>query len=124
MTGVPTAKFGVEAEGIEQIERLLRGLCRHDFGYMVVSDPVADIDTIHAFDNLAGLIKEHSSFIKESRQYTKTSRMTLSGESLNRSVQYYVELLEILLEKLKLAKAQGMWRVMTYFFSPNPRHNW
>lgn len=119
MTGIPTAKFGVEAQGIEQIERLIRGLYRQDFGYMVISDPVSDADVISAFDDIADLIKDNSSFIKESRQYTRTSRLTLSGESINRSVQYYIELLEILLEKLKLAKAQGMWRVMTYFFSPS-----
>jgi len=118
MTGIPTAKFGVEAQGIEQIERLIRGLYRQDFGYMVISDPVSDADVINAFDDIADLIKDNSSFIKESRQYTRTSRLTLSGESVNRSVQYYIELLEILLEKLKLAKSQGMWRVMTYFFSP------
>ena len=119
MTGIPTAKFGVEAQGIEQIERLIRGLYRQDFGYMVISDPVSDVDVITAFDDIANLIKENSIFIKEARQYTRTSRLILSGESLNMSVQYYIELLEILLEKLKLAKSQGLWRVMTYFFSPN-----
>ena len=120
LTGVPTAKLGVENQGIEQIERLIRGLYRQDFGYMVISDPVSDTDVINAFDDVADLIKDNSSFIKESRQYTRTSRLNLSGETFNRSVQYYIELLEILLEKLKLSKAQGMWRVMTYFFSPNP----
>jgi hypothetical protein len=119
MTGIPTAKIGVEAQGIEQIERLIRGLYRQDFGYMVVSDPVSDADVIKGFDDIANLIRENSIFIKESRQYTRTSRLTLSGESLNTSVQYYIELLEILLEKLKLAKSQGLWRVMTYFFSPD-----
>ena len=119
MSGIPTAKLGVEAQGIEQIERLIRGLYRQDFGYMVVSDPVPDADVIKGFDDIADLIRENSIFIKESRQYTRTSRLTLSGESLNMSVQYYIELLEILLEKLKLAKSQGLWRVMTYFFSPD-----
>jgi hypothetical protein len=119
MTGVPTAKLGVEGHGIEQIERLIRGLYRQDFGYMVIADPVQDTHVIDAFDDVADLIKKNSSLIKETTQYTRTSRLTLGGESLNRSVQYYVELLEILLDKLKLAKAQGMWRVMTYFFSPN-----
>jgi len=120
LTGVPTAKLGVENQGIEQIERLIRGLYRQDYGYMVISDPVSEAGVIDAFDDIADLIKDNSSFIKESRQYTRTSRLSLSGETFNRSVQYYIELLEILLEKLKLSKAQGMWRVMTYFFSPNP----
>lgn len=119
MTGIPTAKLGVEEQGIEQIERLIRGLYRQDFGYMVIADPVQDIDVIDAFDDIASIIRDKSSLIKESRQYTQTSRLTMSGESLNKSVQYYVELLETVLEKLKLAKAQGMWRTMTYFFSPH-----
>ena len=120
MTGIPTAKIGVEEHGIEQIERLLRGLYRQDFGYMVIADPVQDMEVIEAFDDIADIIREKSPLVKESKQYTQTSRVTMTGESLNRSMQYYVELLEILLEKMRLAKAQGMWRTMTYFFSPDP----
>jgi len=120
MTGIPTAKIGVEEQGVEQIERLIRGVYRQEFGYMVIADPVQDSDVIYAFDDIANIIRDKSSLIKEARQYTQTSRVTLSGETLNKSVEYYVELLEILLEKLKLAKAQGMWRTMCYFFSPSP----
>ncbi len=120
MTGVPTAKIGVEEHGIEQIERLLRGLYRQEFGYMVIADPINDIEVINAFDDIANDIREKSPLIKESKQYTQTSRVTVTGESLNRSMQYYIELLETLLEKLQLAKAQGMWRTMSYFFSPDP----
>ncbi len=120
MTGNPTAKFGVEEHGIEQIERLIRGLYRQEFGYMVIADPVRDIDIIDAFDDISNIIRDKSLLVKESRQYTRTSRLSMGTESLNRSVQYYVELLEILLEKLKLSKAQGMWRTMSYFFSPHP----
>lgn len=120
MTGIPTAKYGIEEHGVEQIERLIRGLYRQEFGYMVIADPVQEIETIDAFDDIAEIIRDKSSLIKEERQYTQTSRITMSGETLNRSVQYYTELLEMLLEKLKLAKAQGMWRTMSYFFSPHP----
>ncbi len=120
MTGIPTAKLGIEKHGIEQIERLIRGLYRQNFGYMVVSEPVEDLQVVNTFDDVANLIKEKSSLINETTQYTKTSRLTVNEDTLNRSVQYYVELLEVLLDKLKLAKAQGMWRVMPYFFSPSP----
>ncbi len=119
MTGVPTAKIGVEEHGIEQIERLLRGLYRQEFGYMIIADPVNDIDVIKSFDDIANIIREKSPLIKESKQVSQSSRVTVSGESLNRSVQYYVELLEALLGKLQLAKAQGMWRTMAYYFSPS-----
>ncbi|MEW6586979.1 MAG: DUF87 domain-containing protein, partial [Nitrospirota bacterium] len=120
MTGTPSAKLGVDDHGVEQIERLIRGLYRQEFGYMVIADPVSDGVVITAFDDVAALIREKSALIKEGKQYTQTSRLTLNGEAVNRSVQYYVELLEVLLEKLKLSKAQGMWRTMTYFFSPHP----
>jgi hypothetical protein len=120
MTGMPTAKIGVEERGIEQIERLIRGLYRQEFGYMVIADPVKDNDVVDAFDDVADIIKDKSHLIKESRQYTQTSRVSLSGETTNKSAQYYVELLDIVLEKLKLSKAQGMWRTMCYFFSPSP----
>jgi hypothetical protein len=119
MTGIPTAKIGVEEQGVEQIERLIRGVYRQEFGYMVIADPVQDNDVVNAFDDIANIIRDKSSLIKEARQYTQTSRVTLSGESLNKSVEYYVELLDLLLEKVKLAKAQGMWRTMSYFFSPS-----
>ena len=119
MTGVPSPKIGVEEHGIEQIERLLRGLYRQEFGYMVIADPVNDFDVIDAFDDIANVIREKTPLIKESKQYTQTSRVAITGESLNRSMQYYVELLETLLEKLRLAKAQGMWRATTYYFSPD-----
>lgn len=120
MTGIPTAKLGVEQQGVEQIERLLRGLYRQEYGYMVIADPVLDAEVIDAFDDIADTIKEISPLAKESRQYTQSSRLNVGGESINRSVQYYIELLEILLEKLRLSKAQGMWRTMSYFFSPHP----
>ncbi len=120
MTGIPTAKIGVEEKGIEQIERLIRGLYRQEFGYMVIADPVQDSDVVNAFDDVAEIIKHKSGLITESRQYTQTSRMSLTGETINKSMQYYVELLDLELEKLKLAKSQGMWRTMCYFFSPTP----
>lgn len=120
MTGIPTAKLGTEEYGVEQIERLIRGVYQEDFGYMVVADPIQDNDVVESFDDVADMIRHQSTLIKEAAQYTKTSRLSLSGETLNRSVQYYVELLEILLEKLALGKSQGMWRTMSYFFSPNP----
>ena len=117
MTGIPTAKIGVEEHGVEQIERLLRGLSRQEYGYMVIAEPVQDSEVVHAYDDIANVIREKSPYIKELKQFTQTSRVTLSGETLNRPMQYYVELLELLLEKLRLAKAQGLWRTGAYYFS-------
>jgi len=118
MTGIPTPKLGVEEYGVEQIERLIRGVYQEEFGYMVVAEPVQDIEVVESFDDIASIIRDQSALIKETTQYTKTSRLSTGGETLNRSVQHYVELLETLLDKLEIGKYQGMWRTMSYFFSP------
>jgi len=119
MTGIPTPKFGIEEYGMEQIERLLRGLYRQEFGYMVVSDPIDDQDVIKGFRDISNEIQGFSRLVKVSSQFTKTTRETLSTEELNKQVQNYIELLEITLDKLKIGKSSGLWRTATYFFSPN-----
>jgi len=119
MTGIPTPKLGIEEYGIEQIERLLRGLYRQEFGYMVVSDPIDDREVIEAFNDVSVEIKNYSKIVKVASQFTKTTRETLSSEELNKQVQNYMELLEVTLDKLKLGKSVGMWRTATYFFSPH-----
>ncbi len=100
MTGIPTPKIGMEEYGTYQIERLLRGLYQQEFGYMVICNPIADQEIIRAFEDVSSEIRDKSIFVKESRQYTQTTRLTLSGESLNKEVQYYIELLEIIFDKL------------------------
>ena len=79
MTGVPTPKLGVKENGIEQIERLLRGVSQEDFGYMVIAEPVQDFEVVQAFDDIALLIKDQTALITETRQYVKTSRLSLGA---------------------------------------------
>jgi hypothetical protein len=119
MTGIPTPKLGIEEYGVEQIERLIRGVYQHNFGYMVIAIPITDHEIIETFDNITSEIRNLSAFVKETRQVMATQRVMVSGESINRQAQYYIELLEIVLDKLKLGKAQGMWRTQTYYFSPD-----
>jgi hypothetical protein len=118
MTGIPTPKIGVEEYGIEQIERLLRGLYRQEFGYMVISDPIDDKEVINAFNDISAEIRSYSKLSKIASQFTKTTREILSTEEINKQVQNYLELLEVILNKIKIGKSTGVWRTATYFFSP------
>ncbi len=118
MTGIPTPKIGIEEYGIEQIERLLRGLYRHEFGYMVVSYPIDEEEVINAFNDISAEIRKYSKLGKILSQYNKTTREILSTEENNRQVQNYIELLEVILSKLKNGKSTGLWRTATYYFSP------
>jgi len=119
MTGIPTPKIGVEEYGIEQIERLLRGLYRQEFGYMVISDPIDDKEVINAFYDISAEIRSYSKLSKIASQFTKTTREILSTEEINKQVQNYLELLEVLLNKIKIGKSTGVWRTATYYFSPD-----
>lgn len=118
MTGIPSSKLGIEEYGVEQIERLIRGLYQESFGYMVVATPIEDGEVVAAFDDVTNQSRELSVFVKAMQQFVQTQRLTIAGESINRQAQYYIDLLEIILDKLKLAKALGLWETQAYFFSP------
>jgi len=42
VTGTPTTKVGTEKMGVEQIERLMRGLYGRNWGYMVLASPLEE----------------------------------------------------------------------------------
>lgn len=116
MTGFPTAKIGSEEFGVEQIERLLRGLYGEEYGYMVIAKPIPENAINDSFSKLAKEIKDKSSKIKK----TSAPRGTILGEEiLNRDWKYYIDILEGLLERFQVGKSQGVWKVATYFFSEN-----
>lgn len=119
MTGIPTPKIGCDEYGFEQIERLIRGLYRQKFGYMVISEPIDDRDVVETFNDVSKEIRYYSKTAKVSSQFTKTSREIQSSEDTNKQVQNYIDLLEIALVKLKLGKSNGVWRTASYFFSPD-----
>lgn len=121
MTGIPTPKLGTEQYGVEQIERILRGIYRESFGYLVVAAPVGEQDAVVVFDDVTTRIRELSGLVKETHQRSEPHRgLSVSTESLNRQAQYGVEVLEATLERLKLGKAEGLWRTQTYYFTIDP----
>ncbi len=101
VTGTPTTKVGTEKKGIEQIERLMRGLYGRNWGYMVVASPLEE-------RNVNSL---HNTTLNEMRivMDAQTSAGTESPIA-----DRYMELLKAYLGKAAVGKTQGMWHVATY----------
>jgi len=117
LTGIPSPKTGTENLGIEQIERFIRGMYGDVWGYLVTADPVPDNHIHTTFNDLVSEIKATYPKIKESSTRGSAGQST-TKENLDRSAQYYVELLESLLDRFKKGKSEGMWEINSYFFSP------
>lgn len=106
--GTPTVKVGTEEIGVEQIERLIRGLYGSKWGYMVIAMPVDDQD----------LIKLYNSTLNELRIMADA---TISSAMQSPIAEKYKELLNVFLEKIELGKTQGMWHTAAYFLSQDVR---
>ena len=115
LTGTPTIKtVKKEEEGrVQQIERLLRGLYGHPWGYLVLGQPIPQA-AVGAYTNQ--ILAEITANYPEMKK-TVQRGPTLSQEEVKREVQYYIELLEAYLERLKVGKAQGLWSVQAHLFS-------
>lgn len=116
MSGIPSHKMGTEYFGIEQIERVIRGIYSEEWGYLVIADPIADQEVSNSFNTLISEIQETHPKIKETTTRGSAGQST-TKENIDRSAQYYVELLESLLHRFKIGKTEGMWETSTYFFS-------
>ena len=117
LTGIPTTKIGTEEFGVEQMERFIRGLYGQTWGFLVIADPMDDRVVLQTFDAILSEIRQIFPLIKEN-ETRAAAGMQVTREKLNRSAQYYHELLEALLNQTKNGKIEGMWRITTFFFSP------
>jgi hypothetical protein len=117
LTGIPSPKTGTENIGIEQVERFIRGMYGDVWGYLVIADPVPYNQINTTFNDLVSEIKVTYPKIKESSTRGAAGQ-SITKENLDRSAQYYVELLESLLDRFKVGKSEGMWETSCYFFSP------
>ena len=108
ITGIPMDKSGVDGgKGVEQIERLIRGLQGDRWAYMVMAEPVERAGVNNIFDSVAEEIRNvHDTLLVKG---------TLDEE--NRLAKYYVELLEADLERCKVCRSIGMWRTGTYLLA-------
>jgi hypothetical protein len=101
VTGTPTIKVGTEKMGVEQIERLMRGLYGRNWGYMVVASPLEE----RQVNSLHNTILNEMRVVMDAQTSAKTKSPIADR---------YMELLKAYLEKVTVGKAQGMWHVATY----------
>lgn len=101
VTGTPTTKVGTERMGVEQIERLMRGLYGRNWGYMVVASPLEEQD-------VAAL---YNATLNEMRVVVDAQTSARTNSPI---AERYMALLNAYLAKVAVGKTQGMWHVATY----------
>lgn len=107
VTGSPTEKVVTEKTGVEQIERMIRGLYGRDYGYLVVATPANK-------EEVSGLF---SSVLNEMRIVMDSEK----GGGIESPIsKRYLELLGLFLNRLDLAKSQGLWHTQIFLFSKDP----
>jgi DNA helicase HerA-like ATPase len=108
LVGTPTVKVGYEAEGSQQIERLIRGLysttSNSRWAYIVTAVP----------RSVASATKLYNSTLNELKAVEDAER---SAATQNTIAERYKKLLKLFLQKLDSGKAQGLWHVATYFLA-------
>jgi len=120
LTGVPTLKAGGQdaqqrpLPSTQQIERLIRGLAGEEWCYFVLARPLDEAWVLQTAAQGLSAIREVSGQVKRTVQ----TAQGVSGEYIDRTAQYCVELLEQQLARLDQGKAAGMWAVEVYLGAP------
>lgn len=104
MMGTPTRKVGTEQIGVEQIERLVRGLYGTRWAYIIVTTPVSE-QHVRAAEQAT--LHELQLLLDDA---TSTGRRSSMAER-------YRALLEAQLKRTEVAKTQGLWHVAAYLLS-------
>ncbi|MFB0537527.1 MAG: ATP-binding protein [Anaerolineae bacterium] len=114
LTGTPTAKWQLgpeRGEGyVQQIERLVRGLYGRRWCYLVCAQPISELTCSGYVNQMLVEIRNSSAHLKKSVQIAPGT----TSEQVDREMQYYIELLEQYLERLRGGRAQGLWGVQTH----------
>jgi hypothetical protein len=108
VTGISTEKVGTEKIGVEQIERLIRGLYGKDYGYLVLATPATKAEINNSYNSV---LNELRIVIEERARIEKSAGLE------SPLAKRYKELLEAYLNKLQLAKNQGMWHTQIFLLS-------
>ncbi|MDF9797101.1 hypothetical protein OKW21_002364 [Catalinimonas alkaloidigena] len=109
VTGIPSSKKGSEENGyekggIEQIERLIRGLYGKEWGYVLIAAPTTN-DEINT---------QFNAVLNEMRVILNAEK----GVGMESPIcKRYKKLLEVYLDKLQLAKALGLWHTSVFLYS-------
>ena len=104
LIGNPTTKIGTENLGVEQIERINRGLYGNKWAYIVVSNPFSNDETkkLHS-----SILNELSTVDNQERSRNRQSPISIR----------YKELLTLFLKKVQLGKNEGLWHTSVYMLS-------
>lgn len=116
LTGIPTRKSTVDEQHknrVEQIERIIRGIYMGSWAYIIIARPAQTEQTDLLFERVLDEVKAVSGLTKK----TVTETHTVTAEHIDRPVQYYVDILERTIERLRDGRACGLWEVAGYFMS-------
>lgn len=116
LTGIPTAKVGSEMFGVEQVEQLCRGMFGERWAFLAVALPLDPAAIARSFDAVNDEICEIFPSIKMTRQRSQAGEAR-GWTDLDSFAHYYVGLLRKQVERLRVGKAQGMWKTVYWFFS-------
>jgi hypothetical protein len=123
ITGIPTLKAaapdpqrntsaGASAPPVQQIERVIRGMGRANWGFYVHAVPAEPGEVLRWSAQALELLKVYDEQARMTRQIR--DGLSIQGD---RQAQQCVALLERQLERLDRGKAQGMWRLESSFFA-------
>jgi len=108
MIGTPTVKVGSEEVGVEQIERLIRGMYSTRWTYILIATPIDEQDIVKICNSTLNELR-----IIEDAERSATIRSPIAEK--------YKELLNVFLKKIEIGKTQGMWYTAVYFLSQDVR---
>lgn len=116
MTGIPSLKQPAEQAFTEcPWDHLLRGLCGEVWGCFVLAKPMEIYEVVQAARLISEGRRLYSSHAGEQVQKAPGVTVEIKGGPAYDALK----LLERTQERLEIAKAEGMWKVESHFFSPS-----
>ncbi|MBA3944185.1 MAG: ATP-binding protein [Herpetosiphonaceae bacterium] len=121
LTGIPTCKAAPaerqqapsgQAAHLQQIERLIRGMGREQWGYFVRGIPVPPAEVLLLGSQVIELIKAYGN--QAHTVHEIRPGVSIQGDW---TAQHCVMVLERLLQRVERGKAQGMWQSESTFFA-------
>ena len=104
LTGTPKERLESDRVQVEQIERIIRGLYGREFGYLVAAKPMRNYEINDLYNSVLNEMRLIGDYEK-----SVGAESPIGGR--------YRKLLDIYINKLQLAKAQGMWHTAIYLLA-------
>lgn len=106
ITGTPTAKLGNDQLGVEQIERLIRGMYGRHWGYLVIAKPLPFHITTNLYNDALNELRE----VSDAQSATGASPIA----------DAYADLVKLYLARHTVGQTVGLWRVTAYCLGADP----